>query len=255
MLCKRDHVMHDGSYEEVRQLYCAPACRAVPCRLTSIQMMSQPKEAPQAYQVTISVLKYAFKSELIIDAAYLDIIIEDQVLMLVALQQRVGILQLEIFKLQNCLGPPTHHRLHKLVQNLQPRCSWFTHASGIRAFQHGLYKQHNTNRSITVQAVQAFSFMGAVETLLFCSMQRAIAANFATAQHSTAQHSTAQHSPAQHSTAQHSTAQHSTAQHSTAQHSTAQHHSTGRHSPGNFKGDDILQGVRHRSMGEVQITS
>ena len=49
---------------------------------------------------------------------HLDVIVEDQVQMLVALQQSVRILQLEVLKLQHCLGPPTHHRLHKLVQNL-----------------------------------------------------------------------------------------------------------------------------------------
>ena len=50
--------------------------------------------------------------------AHLDVIIEDQVLMLVALQQGVSILQLEVLKLQHRLGPPTHHCFHKLIQDL-----------------------------------------------------------------------------------------------------------------------------------------
>ena len=49
---------------------------------------------------------------------HLDVIVEDQVLMLVALQESVGVLQLEVLELQHCLGPPAHHCLHKLIQNL-----------------------------------------------------------------------------------------------------------------------------------------
>ena len=52
-------------------------------------------------------------------STHLDVIVEDQMLMLVALQQRVSILQLKVLKLQHCLGPPTHHCFHKLIQDLQ----------------------------------------------------------------------------------------------------------------------------------------
>jgi len=51
--------------------------------------------------------------------AYLDVIIEDQMLVLVALQQCVSILQLEVLKLQHRLGPSAHHCLYKLIQQLQ----------------------------------------------------------------------------------------------------------------------------------------
>lgn len=50
---------------------------------------------------------------------YLNVIIEDQMLVLVALQQCVSILQLEVLELQHCLGPSAHHCLHKLIQELQ----------------------------------------------------------------------------------------------------------------------------------------
>ena len=51
---------------------------------------------------------------------HLDVVIEDQVLVLVPLQECVGILQLEVLKLQHSLGPSAHHSLYKLVQELQP---------------------------------------------------------------------------------------------------------------------------------------
>ena len=50
---------------------------------------------------------------------YLNVIIEDQMLVLVALQQCVSVLQLEVLKLQHRLGPSAHHRLYKLIQELQ----------------------------------------------------------------------------------------------------------------------------------------
>ena len=50
---------------------------------------------------------------------YLNVIIEDQMLVLVALQQCVSILQLEVLKLQHRLGPSAHHCLYKLIQQLQ----------------------------------------------------------------------------------------------------------------------------------------
>ena len=50
---------------------------------------------------------------------YLDVIVEDQMLVLVALQQRMRILKLEILKLQHSFGPPTHHSFHKLIHDLQ----------------------------------------------------------------------------------------------------------------------------------------
>ena len=50
---------------------------------------------------------------------YLNVIIEDQMLVLVALQQCVSILQLEVLKLQHCLGPSAHHCFYKLIQQLQ----------------------------------------------------------------------------------------------------------------------------------------
>ena len=51
---------------------------------------------------------------------HLDVVIEDQVLVLVALQECVGILQLEVLKLQHSLGPSAHDSLYELIQELQP---------------------------------------------------------------------------------------------------------------------------------------
>ena len=39
-------------------------------------------------------------------------------LILVALQQRVGIWKLEVLKLQHSFGPPAHDSLYKLIQDL-----------------------------------------------------------------------------------------------------------------------------------------
>ncbi len=62
--------------------------------------------------------------------AYLDVIIEDQMLVLVALQQCVSVLQLEVLKLQHCLGPSAHHCLHKLIQQLQQTQTLLSHHVG-----------------------------------------------------------------------------------------------------------------------------
>ena len=62
----------------------------------------------------------------------LDVIVEDQMGFAVSLQQGLGIGQVEVLELQNSIGPPPHHRLHKLVYDLRTHAAQLRHDSSIK---------------------------------------------------------------------------------------------------------------------------